>query len=78
MIERLPGKHVVLLGIGHTNAHVLRMWAMNPVADADLTCISDHRIATYSGMLPAVLAGQPARVTWRLIWCGCARRSALG
>lgn len=57
MIERLPAKHVVLLGIGHTNAHVLRMWAMNPVADADLTCISDHGIATYSGMLPAVLSG---------------------
>jgi selenide,water dikinase len=57
MIERLPSKHVVLLGIGHTNAHVVRMWAMNPVADADLTCISDHGIATYSGMLPAVLSG---------------------
>ncbi len=31
---------------------------MNPIADVDLTCISDKSIATYSGMLPAALAGQ--------------------
>jgi len=24
----LPGQDVVLLGIGHANAHVLRMWRM--------------------------------------------------
>lgn len=58
MLERLCSKHVVLLGIGHTNAHVLRMWGMHSLADTDLTCISDHAIATYSGMLPAALAGQ--------------------
>jgi len=34
------------------------MWAMNPLPDTDLTCISDSGIATYSGFLPAVLAGQ--------------------
>lgn len=56
--ERLASRHIVLLGIGHTNAHVLRMWRMNPIPDVDLTCISDRSIATYSGMLPAVLAGQ--------------------
>lgn len=56
--EELSARHIVLLGIGHTNAHVLRMWRMNPIRDTDLTCISDHGIATYSGMLPAVLAGQ--------------------
>ena len=32
------------------------MWGMNRFADADLTCISDYSIATYSGMLPAVLS----------------------
>lgn len=52
-------KHeIVLLGVGHTNAHIVRMWAMNPIKDARLTCIANHPIATYSGMLPAVLAGQ--------------------
>ncbi len=59
--ERLARKHVVLLGVGHTNAHIVRMWGMNPIVDADLTCISDNAIATYSGMLPAALAGQNSR-----------------
>ncbi|MEO8497932.1 MAG: selenide, water dikinase SelD, partial [Planctomycetota bacterium] len=54
----LPNHDVVLLGIGHTNAHVLRMWKMHPLAEARLTCISNYSIATYSGMLPGVLAGQ--------------------
>ena len=54
----LPQHDVVLLGIGHTNAHVLRMWKMSPIPDARLTCISNFSIATYSGMLPGVLAGQ--------------------
>lgn len=58
--ERLPSKHIVLLGIGHTNAHIVRKWGMNPIPDTSLTCLSDNGIATYSGMLPAVLAGQVA------------------
>lgn len=58
MDERLASKHVVLLGVGHTNAHIVRMWGQSPIPDADLTCITDNPIATYSGMLPAVLAGQ--------------------
>ncbi|MCA9177166.1 MAG: selenide, water dikinase SelD [Planctomycetales bacterium] len=56
--ERIAGRHVVLLGVGHSNAHVVRMWGMNAPADTDLTCISDFPVATYSGMLPAALAGQ--------------------
>ena len=58
MIERLASRHVVLMGIGHTNAHVLRMWRMNRPPDTDLTCLSNYAFATYSGMLPARLAGQ--------------------
>ncbi|MEQ9410733.1 MAG: selenide, water dikinase SelD [Fuerstiella sp.] len=58
MLSELAGRHVVLLGIGHTNAHIVRMWGMNPISGADLTCLTDFPIATYSGMLPAVLAGQ--------------------
>jgi selenide, water dikinase len=49
---------IVLLGIGHTNAHVLRMWRTHPPPHARLTCVSDQPTATYSGMLPGVLAGQ--------------------
>lgn len=58
MKDQLASRHIVLLGIGHTNAHILRMWGRNPIPDTDLTCISDHGLVTYSGMLPAVLAGQ--------------------
>ncbi len=53
------GKHqIVLLGIGHTNAHIVRRWKMSPFADCQLICISNFPQATYSGMLPGVLAGQ--------------------
>lgn len=55
--DSLPSHDVVLLGLGHTNAHVLRMWRMQPIADARLTCVSNFPVATYSGMLPGVLAG---------------------
>jgi selenide,water dikinase len=58
MHSRLPSRDIVLLGLGHTNAHVLRMWRMQPVPDARLTCVSNFPTVTYSGMLPGVLAGQ--------------------
>jgi selenide,water dikinase len=58
MPPTLPTHDVVLLGIGHTNAHVLRMWRMQPIPRARLTCVSNFPVATYSGMLPGVLAGQ--------------------
>ncbi len=58
MDMQLARKHVVLLGIGHTNAHVLRMWRMQRLPDTQLTCVSNSPVATYSGMLPGVLAGQ--------------------
>lgn len=58
MKESLQKNRIVLLGIGHTNAYVLRQWSMNPIADTELVCISDYLHATYSGMLPAVLAQQ--------------------
>ncbi len=56
MQTRLANKTVVLLGVGHTNAHVLRMWRMRRPADARLVCVSNFRTATYSGMLPGTLA----------------------
>ena len=58
MYKKLGRNTVVLLGIGHTNAHVLRMWKMQPVANAQLVCVSNFPYSTYSGMLPGVLAGQ--------------------
>ena len=53
------GRHrVVLLGIGHTNAYVLRKWKMRRLQNAELICVSNFPVATYSGMLPGVLARQ--------------------
>lgn len=59
--EKIPGRRIVLVGVGHTNAHVLKKWRSNPIADTELVCVSDHSVATYSGLLPAVLAGQHPR-----------------
>ncbi|MCA9189031.1 MAG: selenide, water dikinase SelD [Pirellulaceae bacterium] len=58
MQQSLPNTEIVLLGVGHTNAHIVKMWRMGPIARARLTCISTTSIVTYSGMLPGVLAGQ--------------------
>ncbi len=61
MNPRLARHTIVLLGIGHTNAHIVRHWKMKPVADCQLVCISNFPVATYSGMLPGVLSGQYSR-----------------
>jgi pyridine nucleotide-disulfide oxidoreductase family protein len=51
-------KNVVLLGIGHTNAHVVSHWASEPMKDGQLICISRYPTTTYSGMFPGTLGGQ--------------------
>jgi len=60
--RRMPAsqKQVVLLGMGHTNAHVVDRWRKSPLPGARLVCISNFPVATYSGMLPGSLAGQYA------------------
>lgn len=69
MHSTLPRYDIVLVGAGHTNAHVLRMWRMSPLADCRLTCITNYPLATYSGMLPGTLAGlyQPERMQIDLV-----------
>ncbi|MFP6764870.1 MAG: selenide, water dikinase SelD [Planctomycetaceae bacterium] len=57
MRNRLPKRDVVLVGAGHTNMHVVRMFRMNPLADVRLTIVNAYSRATYSGMLPGNLAG---------------------
>ncbi len=52
------GQRVVLLGLGHTNIEILRRWRHEPRENTELICLSDFPFATYSGMLPGVLAGQ--------------------
>ena len=39
MNATLPRFEVVLWGVGHTHAHVVRMWRMRPTPGARLTCV---------------------------------------
>jgi len=57
MNDSLPNHDIVLLGAGHTHAHIIRRWRMEPIPQTRLTCLSDHTIATYSGMMAGTLAG---------------------
>ncbi len=57
MNDLLPGRELVLIGAGHTNSHIIRMWRMHAIPDVRLTVISPFSRATYSGMLPGTLAG---------------------
>jgi len=57
MNDALPSRDLVLVGAGHTNAHILRMWRMQSIPDVRLTVVSPFGRATYSGMLPGTLAG---------------------
>jgi selenide,water dikinase len=57
MRNKLPTRDVVLIGAGHTNLHVVRMFRMAPLPDVRLTIVSPFSRASYSGMLPGTLAG---------------------
>ncbi|MEQ1906441.1 MAG: selenide, water dikinase SelD [Pirellulaceae bacterium] len=58
----LPKNRIVLLGAGHTNSHIIREWGMGRrIERCELVCISNFAAATYSGMLPAVVAGDFSR-----------------
>ena len=57
MNDSLPKHDILLLGAGHTHTHIIRMWRMQPIPHTRLTCISDHTMATYSGMMAGTLAG---------------------
>jgi selenide,water dikinase len=51
-------KHdLVFIGGGHTHSLVLRMLAMQPIANVRLTLITDTLLTPYSGMLPGYIAG---------------------
>ncbi len=57
MQSKLAARDLVLIGAGHTNLHIVRMWRMQPIPDVQLTLVSAFSRATYSGMLPGTLAG---------------------
>jgi len=50
-------RHLVLVGGGHAHVAVLRSLAMRPEPAGRVTVVSTGPYATYSGMVPGVLAG---------------------
>lgn len=54
-------RDLVLLGGGHAHALVLRKWAMNPLAGAQVTLVNPDAKAPYTGMLPGFVAGHYQR-----------------
>ena len=51
-------RHLVIVGGGHAHVFVLKSLAMRPAPELRLTVVSPNSYATYSGMVPGVLAGQ--------------------
>jgi selenide,water dikinase len=54
-------RHLVLIGGGHAHVQVLRALAMRPVPRTRVTLVVDRPVAMYSGMVPALLAGEIPR-----------------
>lgn len=50
-------KSIVLLGGGHSHIEVIRQLAINPIANVEVTLISEDQHTPYSGMLPGLIAG---------------------
>ncbi len=50
-------RHLVLLGGGHANLHVLESLADSPLPDVRVTLVSPYRLQIYSGMLAGWIAG---------------------
>ena len=57
-------KTIALVGLGHTHLEVVRRFRDRPPADTRVVCITDSPVAAYSGLLPAVLAGQAEESDW--------------
>jgi selenide,water dikinase len=51
-------QHLVIVGGGHAHVSVLKSFAMRPEPGLRLTLVSPASYATYSGMVPGVIAGQ--------------------
>lgn len=50
-------KRLLLIGAGHAHAQVLKDWARAPLPGVQLSIVSPHALAPYSGMVPGWLAG---------------------
>ena len=53
-----PRRRLLLVGAGHAHVQVVASLAMRPLPDVEVVWVADQAEAAYSGMAPAVLAGQ--------------------
>ena len=49
---------LLLVGGGHSHLFVLESFARRPLTGVELILVAPAPLATYSGMVPGVLAGQ--------------------
>lgn len=69
------GTEIVLVGAGHSHLEVLRRFGRQPQPGVRLTLISRDPYATYSGMLPGVVAGHYTLGDARIELSGLARHA---
>ena len=50
-------KRIVLIGGGHSHALFLKMWAMAPLTEVEVTLITPEPFLPYTGMFPGLIAG---------------------
>jgi len=61
MMMQLPPpvfKDIVLVGGGHANVHIIKMFGMNPQPGIRVTLITTVVAVPYSGMMPGYVAGK--------------------
>ncbi len=54
-------RDLVLIGTGHAHIHIFPAFAADPPPNTHVTVIADTPIATYSGMVPGLVAGEYRR-----------------
>ena len=59
--KRFFEKDLVLIGAGHTHCLFIKMWAMKQNPTVRITLINPDPVASYTGMLPALIAGKVSR-----------------
>ncbi len=53
-------RRIVLIGAGHAHLQVIEAWRKRPIPGVELLLLTAFDRAAYSGLIPAVLAGQAA------------------
>ncbi|HZR79767.1 MAG TPA: selenide, water dikinase SelD [Candidatus Binatia bacterium] len=79
-MQRSPGAepHLVLVGGGHTHAHVLKSFGMRRPPAVRVTVVTPSPHSAYSGMVPGALAGLYEPADFRIDFAALAARAGAG